>query len=56
MISSCQVLCRCKKVLTTYRDWVTHLKTRHPKFYEELKADGTLAEDKAIFRQSLERE
>lgn len=49
-----EVICRCRKMLTTFKDWVLHLKARHPKLYVELKADGTLAEDQAIFRKSRE--
>lgn len=54
MRSSCQVVCRCRRVLTSFKDWVAHLKHRHPKLYNELKADGTLAEDQAVFRNSRE--
>lgn len=54
MKSSCKVICRCRRVLTTFRDWISHLRSRHPKLYAELKADGTLAEDQAIFRKSRE--
>lgn len=54
MKSGCQVICRCKKVLTTFKDWVSHLRSRHPKLYAELKADGTLAEDQAVFRRARE--
>lgn len=53
-MKSCQVICRCRKVLTTFKDWVSHLRRRHPRLYAELKADGTLAEDQAIFRKSRE--
>lgn len=54
MKSSCQVICRCRRVLTSFRDWVSHLQRRHPRLYAELKADGTLAEDQAIFKKSRE--
>jgi len=54
-VSTCQVICRCRKILTSFRDWQEHLRTRHPQLYHELKSDGTLAEDRAIFRESRER-
>lgn len=54
MKSSCQVICRCKKVLTSFKTWVSHLRRRHRKLYAELKADGTLAEDQAVFRRARE--
>ena len=54
MKPSCQVICRCRKVVTSFKDWVSHLRKRHSKLYAELKADGTLAEDQAIFRRSRE--
>lgn len=50
----CQVVCRCRKVLTAFRAWVNHLKERHPRLYQEWKADGTLMEDQAVFRKSRE--
>lgn len=54
MRSGCQVICRCKKVLTSFKDWVSHLRKRHPRLYAELKADGTLAADQAEFRRARE--
>jgi hypothetical protein len=51
---SCQVICRCKKVLISFKTWVSHLRRRHRKLYAELKADGTLAEDQAVFRRARE--
>jgi hypothetical protein len=48
-MKSCKVICRCRRVLTTFKAWVSHLRQRHPKLYAELKADGTLAEDQAVF-------
>jgi hypothetical protein len=50
--SSCQVICRCRKVVTSFKDWVSHLRSRHPKLYAELKADGTLWEDQEVFRKA----
>ncbi len=54
MKPSCQVICRCRKVITTFKAWVAHLRRRHRKLYAELKADGTLAEDQEIFRRARE--
>jgi len=50
----CQVLCRCRKVLTSYKDWVKHLRLQHPNLYKELKSDGTLEEDRSIFKKARE--
>lgn len=49
-----EVICRCRKVLKSYREWVAHLKARHPKLYQEFKADGALDEDRAVFRRGRE--
>jgi hypothetical protein len=53
--SACQVVCRCRKVIKNFRDWEKHLRSRHPRWYQELKSDGTLSEDKAIFKEARER-
>jgi hypothetical protein len=50
----CQVVCPCRKVITSFKEWVSHLKQRHPKLYGQQKADGTLWEDQEIFRRSRE--
>ena len=48
------VICRCRKEIFSYRDWVAHLKKRHPRLYEAFRADGTLEEDRAVFRRARE--
>jgi hypothetical protein len=32
------------------KDWNEHLKKKHPKWAQELQMDGTLDEDRAVFR------
>lgn len=50
-----QVICRCRKVVTTYRAWVSHLRSRHPRLYEQFRMDGTLEEDRLIFQGRTRR-
>lgn len=49
-----KVICRCRKALTSFKAWVEHLRSRHPRLYQQFKADGTLDEDRAVFRRTRE--
>lgn len=54
LISRTTVVCRCRKELFSYRDWVNHLRSRHPRMYEAFKMDGTLEEDRLVFERMHE--
>lgn len=48
------VICRCRKEIFSYRVWIQHLRSRHPRLYQEFKANGTLEEDRLVFQRSHE--
>lgn len=47
-----KVICRCRKVCRSMSDWERHLKKKHPKWYKELEGEGSLAEDRRVFREA----
>lgn len=46
---TCEVICRCRKRLSSFTAWKQHLQSRHPKLYQELKANGDLEQDRIDF-------
>lgn len=52
MPKSARVVCRCGQVCTSMKEWDKHLKKKHPKWREELEGEGTLAEDRKVFREA----
>lgn len=52
MVKAAKVICRCRKVCTSFSDWEKHLKAKHPRWHKELESNGELAEDKTVFREA----
>jgi hypothetical protein len=52
MTRSVKVVCRCGKVCTSMRDWDQHLKKKHPKWRKQLEGEGSLAEDRQVFKET----
>lgn len=55
MAKAAKVICRCRKVCTSFSDWEKHLKAKHPRWHKELESNGDLAEDKTVFREVRDR-